>query len=155
MTKALSAASFRGTVFTTAGLVLSIIALAVIWFVVLWLAICYLVASVSGWKRLRLLYATGPFEGATHHFAGYVGPSRFRGRALIAGATPAGLYLNVVAPFRFGIGPLLIPWRDITVSAPSAGPISLVTFEFPKAGTRLRAPESVASKLLEGQRAGN
>lgn len=137
---------------TTAGLVLGIVALAVVWFVVLWLAICYLVASVSGWKRLRLLYATGPFEGATQHFAGYVGRSRFRGRALIAGATPAGLYLNVVAAFRFGIGPLLIPWQDITVSAPSAGPVSFVTFEFPRAQTRLRAPESVASKLLEGQR---
>ena len=126
-------------------------ALAVVGFVVLWLAICYTIASVSGWRRLLLLYATGPFEGATCLFAGYVGVSRYRGRALIAGATPAGLYLNVLAPFRFGAGPLLIPWHDITVSAPSTGPISFVTFEFPKAGTRLRAPESVASKLLEGR----
>jgi hypothetical protein len=152
LTEALPAASFRGTVFTTTSLVLSIIVLAVVWFVGLWLAICYFIASVSGWKRLRLLYGTGPFEGATHNFAGYVGPSRFRGRALIGGATPAGLYLNVVAPFRFGAGPLLIPWHDITVSAPSGGPISYVIFEFPKAQTRLRAPESVASRLLEGQR---
>ena len=137
---------------TTAGLVLSIIALAAVWFLVLWLAICFSIASVSGWRRLRQLYETGPFEGATSRFAGYVGPSRYRGAALIAGATPAGLYLNVAAPFRVGAGPVLIPWHDITVSAPSTGPVSFVTFEFPKARTRLRAPESVASKLLEWQR---
>ncbi len=136
---------------TTTGLVLGIIALAVVWFVVLWLAICYTIASVSGWRRLRVLYAAGPFEGATSTFAGYVGPSRYRGRALIAGASPAGLHLNVAAPFRIGAGPVLIPWHDITVSPPSTGLVSLVTFEFPKARTRLRAPESVAGKLLEWQ----
>ena len=137
---------------TTLGLVLGIIALVVVWFVVLWLAICYTIASVSGWRRLRQLYETGPFEGPTFKFAGYVGPSRFRGAALIAGATPAGLYLNVVAPFRIGAGPVLIPWHDITVSPPSGGPTSLVTFEFPAARTRLRVQESVAGKLIAGRR---
>lgn len=136
---------------TTLGLVLGIITLAVVWFVVLWLAICYTIASVSGWRRLRQLYETGPFEGPTFKFAGYVGPSRFRGAALIAGATPVGLYLNVAAPFRIGAGPVLIPWHDITVSPPSSGPISLVTFEFPAARTRLRVQENVASKLIEGR----
>ncbi|HET9767636.1 MAG TPA: hypothetical protein VFS60_12355 [Thermoanaerobaculia bacterium] len=137
---------------TTTGLVVIIIAVAVVWFVVLWVAICFSIASVSGWRRLGLLYETGPFEGATFKFSGYVGRSRYRG-ALIAGATPTGLYLNVAAPFRIGAGPLLIPWHDITVSAPGAGSNSLVTFELPKARTRLRVPEDVASKLLEWQRA--
>lgn len=50
---------------TAAALVLGIGALARGWFVILWLAIVYTIASVSGWRRLRLLYATGPFEGAT------------------------------------------------------------------------------------------
>lgn len=98
-----------------------------------------------------MLYETGTFEGATSTFSGYVGPSRYRG-SLIAGATSAGLYLNVAALFRIGAGPVLIPWHDITVSAPGAGSNSLVTFEFPKARTRLRVPESVAGKLLEWQR---
>lgn len=138
---------------TTASLVVSIIATAAVFFVVLWLAIGYLIASVSGWRRLRALYGTSPspMEGATSTFAGYVGVSRFRGRALIAGSTPAGLYLNVVAPFRIGAGPVLIPWHDISVSAPSGSPISLVTFDFPKARTNLRAPQSVAGRLLEGR----
>lgn len=133
---------------TTTGLVLSIIAAAVVWFVVLWVAICYGIASVSGWRRLRLLYETGPFEGATFGFAGYVGRSRYRGSALIGGATAAGLYLNVAAPFRIGAGPVLIPWHDITASAPSPGLVSFVTLEFPKAHTSLRVTETVANKLL-------
>ena len=136
---------------TNTGLVLSIIGAAAVWFVVLWVAICYSIASVSGWRRLRLLYETGPFEGVTSKFSGYVGRSRYRG-ALIAGATPAGLYLNVAAPFRIGAGPLLIPWNDITVSPPSPGLISLVTFEFPNARTSLRAPGHVALELLKWQR---
>ena len=136
-------------VLTTTGLVLSIIAAVVVWFVVLWVAICYVVASVSGWKRLRQLYETGPFEGPTFSFAGYVGRSRFRGGALIGGATASGLYLNVAAPFRIGAGPVLIPWHDITASAPSPGLNSLVALEFPKAHTSLRVTETVADKLLQ------
>ena len=139
---------------TTVGLVLGIITLAVVWFVVLWLAICYSIALVSGWRRLRQLYETGPLEGPTFKFAGYVGPSRYRGAALIGGATPAGLYLNVAAPFRIGAGPVLIPWHDVTVLPPSSGLISLVTFEFPRARTRLRVQENLASKLIEGRRGG-
>jgi len=117
-------------------------------FVALWLAICYGIASASGWRRLRALYKTGPFEGTTSRFSGYVGVSRYR-EALIAGANPAGLYLNVAAPFRVGAGPVLIPWPEITISPSSSGFNSLVTFEFAKARTRLRAPEGVARKLLE------
>jgi hypothetical protein len=136
-------------VLTNTGLVLSIIAAATVWFVILWVAICYTIASVSGWKRLRSLYETGPFQGATSKFSGYVGRSRYRG-ALIAGATPAGLYLNVGAPFRIGVGPVLIPWHDIKVSAPRPG-VSFVTFEFPNARTNLRVSEDVARALLKWQ----
>lgn len=137
---------------TTVSLVLGIIALAAVWFVVLWLAICYSIARVSGWVQLRKLYETGPFEGPNSKFSGYVGASRYRGRALIARATPAGLYLNVAAPFRIGAGPVLIPWHEITVSPPSSGLVSLVTFDFPNARTSLRVQEDVASTLLECQR---
>src|SRR5262249_14977019 len=101
-----------GIVVTTAGLILGIVALAAIWFALLWFLICYLFARVSGWTRLRRLYETGSFEGPTSAFSGRVGRSRLRG-ALIAGATPAGLYMNVTAPFRIFAGPVFIPWHDI------------------------------------------
>jgi hypothetical protein len=71
------------------------------------------------------------------------------------GASAAGLYLNVVAIFRIGAGPVLIPWHDITVSPPSGDLPSFVAFEFPKADTRLRVREDVASKLLEWRRGGS
>jgi hypothetical protein len=139
-------------VLTTTGLVLGIIALAVLWFVVLWLAICYGIARAARWPHLLRLYKTGPFEGPTIKFAGYVGVARYRGGALLGGATPAGLSLNVVAPFRIGAGPVFIPWQDIAVEQPSPGLRPLVTFHFQKAGTSLRVQESVASKLLGWQR---
>jgi hypothetical protein len=136
---------------TTLGLILGITALAIAWFVVLWLAICYSIALASGWRRLRQLYEARPFDGPTFRFAGYVGPSRYRGAALIAASTSTGLYLNVAAPFRIGAGPVLIPWQDITVSPPCSGRISLVTLELPRARTRLRVEENVASRLMEGR----
>lgn len=139
---------------TTAGFVLGILAIAVLWFVVLWLAICYAIASVSGWRRLLRLYPTVPFDGPTSKFSGYVGSSRYRGKALIGGATPAGLYLNVAAPFRVGAGPVFIPWNDIAVSPAKQGHTSLVAFDFPKARTTLRVLENVASELLAPRRIG-
>ena len=137
---------------STAGFVLSIVALSIVGFVVLWLAICYGIAKAAGWGRLRQLYETGSFEGPTSTSPGYVGASRYRGRALIVGASPAGLYLNVSALFRVGTRPVLIPWHDVSVSAPSSGPIPLVTFELAKAGTSLRVPEGAAGKILEWRR---
>jgi hypothetical protein len=137
---------------TTLVLVFGILVVAVVGFVVLWVAICYAIAVASGWRRLLPLYGTGPFAGSTSSVAGYLGPSRYRGKALIVGASATGLYLNVVAIFRIGAGPVLIPWQDVAVSPPSADPPSLVTFDFPKARTRLRLREDVARKLLEWRR---
>ena len=132
---------------TTTAFVFALIATVVVGFVILWVAICYALASVSGWKRLQRLFATGPFEGPTSRTSGYVGRSRYRG-ALIAGASAAGLYLNVVPAFRIGAGPLLIPWKSLEGPSPSPGLASHVTLEVPAANTRLRLPESVASRLL-------
>ncbi len=135
----------------TTGITFGILALVVVWFAFLWFAICYVLARASGWNRLRRLYETGRFEGPTSIVSGHVGRSRFRG-ALIAGATPAGLYLNVTAPFRIFAGPVLIPWHDITVSPSSGAIASFVTFDFPNARTSLRVREDVAGKLLEWRR---
>jgi hypothetical protein len=132
---------------TTTAFVLALLATVVVGFVALWVAICYLLASVSGWKRLQHLYATGPFEGPTFRTSGYIGRSRYRG-ALIAGASAAGLYLNVAPLFRIAAGPLLIPWKSIEGPSPSPGLASHLTLEIPAANASLRLPESVASRLL-------
>jgi hypothetical protein len=137
---------------STTSFVLGIVALGLVWFVMLWLAVSYTIALVAGWRRLRQHYATSSFDGPSFPSAGYVGPSRYRGGALIVGATPAGLYLNVAAPFRIGAGPVLVPWQEIRVSKPGNDLMSTVTFELPEAGTRLRVAGDVADRLLALQR---
>ena len=132
---------------STAAFTLLIVAVAVGWFALLWVAICYLFARASGWNRLRRLYETGRFEASVSTVSGRLGRSRLRG-ALVAGATPAGLYLNVSTPFRIFAAPVLIPWPDITVSSPSSDHIPLVSFDFVKAQTSLRVREDVATMLL-------
>ena len=136
---------------TPAMIALGIIVVAVAWLVMLWIAICYMFSKASGWSRLQQLYQTGAFHGSISSVSGRLGRSRFRG-ALFAGAAPSGLYLKLAAPFRMFARPVLVPWHDITVSPPSADPISLITFDIPNAGTSLRVRQDVARKLLEGQR---
>ena len=139
---------------STTAIVFGTIVLSTLMFIALWCGICYGISLVARWPRLRELYAYDQgFQGPTTTFSGYVGVSRYRG-ALIGGATAAGLYLNVAAPFRLGgAGPVFIPWQDISVLPPSGGLIPYVTFDFPKAGTRLRVPESVANGFLGRRRA--
>jgi hypothetical protein len=136
---------------TTTGFVVAVLAVVLVGFVALWVAISFTVASVSGWRRLRRLYATEAFDGPTSRTSGYVGRSRFRG-ALITGASSAGLYLNVVAPFRIAAGPVLVPWSDVTGPVPSPGLASFVTLEFPRAQTSLRLPANLADTLLRRRR---
>ena len=130
-------------------LIIGLVVLAMLGSLALWCGICYGLAVVARWPRLRELYAYDQaFRGPTTSFSGYVGATRYRG-VLRGGATADGLYLDVAFPFRLGAGPVFIPWQDIVVSPPSkSGFITSVTFEFPKAGTRLRVPEGVAATLL-------
>ena len=134
------------------GVIFGLIALSGVAFIALWCGICYGIALVARWPRLRDLYGYDQaFAGPTTTFSGYVGVARYR-RVLLGGATAAGLYLNVAAPFRIGAGPVFIPWQDISVVQPGSGSVSQVTFDFPKAETRLRVPESVARTFFEWQR---
>lgn len=130
---------------------LAIVGLAIVWFLLLWVAISFAVASASGLRRLRRLYATSPDGERAFAIAGYLGPSRFRGRALVARSTPAGLYLDVHRIFRIGAGAVLIPWREIELPVPNDRTEPLVTFGFPRAATRLRVSPEIAAKLLEGK----
>ena len=129
--------------------VLGLVALSVVGSIALWCGICYGLALLARWPRLRELYAyEQTFQGPTMNFSGRMGITRYRG-VLIGGATADGLYLNVAFPFRLGAGPVFIPWQDIAVSDPSRGVMTTsVTFNFPRAGTALRVSEGVATKLL-------
>jgi hypothetical protein len=85
-------------------------------FAVFWVFIVRRVARTSGWRDLATSYrATAPFHGRRRYLqSGSVGGVS-HGGTLILGADADGLYMSVLAPFRFGHQPLYIPWSDVTV----------------------------------------
>lgn len=86
-------------------------------FPVFWICFCYLIALVSGWKRLADNYATKykppgivwRFESAQLRFAAsYSGCLNFS-------TTKQGLYVSILFLFRPGHESLYIPWSDVQV----------------------------------------
>lgn len=72
--------------------------------------------SLFGWRRLAARYRTAepPGPGASFRYvSGWVGSSRYR-NGLMLHVQPDGLRLSVLATFRPGHPPLLIPWGEIS-----------------------------------------
>jgi len=86
-------------------------------FVAFWCLICFLIATISGWRKLaRQFPATSPFTGPTWSFQS----ARMRwtsnyGRCLTVGADITGLYLSTLFPFRVGTPPLFLPWSEVSL----------------------------------------
>ena len=86
-----------------------------LFFIAMWFAVCYLIAALGGWRLLAEQYRLAePFVGKKWYFRS----ASFRrfvsyGNALTVGANERGLYLAVLAPFRLGHPPLLIPWQRV------------------------------------------
>ncbi len=81
--------------------------------------VMWTISRLSGWSLLaRRFHANGPFCGETWGWQS----ARFRGwcsynHCLTFGASPEGLHMAVMLPFRLVQPPLLIPWREIEVEA--------------------------------------
>ena len=83
-----------------------------------WIALSILIAKLSGWASLARDYRDdAPLDGDRFHFqsAGMRFGTNYSG-CLTVGVNRKGLYLAVWLLFRFGHPPLLIPWRDITMT---------------------------------------
>ena len=83
-----------------------------------WIAVSILIAQLSGWARLASHYRDdAPLDGIRFHFqsAGMRFGTNYSG-CLTVGVNRKGLYLMVWLLLRFGHPPLVIPWRDITMS---------------------------------------
>ena len=82
-----------------------------------WTGASWLVAIVSGWRRLSEAYpARLPFTGKHWWFQSAEMGRRSRyGGTLIVGANHEGMHLSVLLPFRVAHPPLFIPWSDITM----------------------------------------
>lgn len=86
-------------------------------FVGFWCAACYLLAFLSGWRRLAAHYATdAPITGQRFRFrSAKAGVVRFRSSLNFAAARD-GLHLWLLPPFRMGNPHLLVPWQDIAAA---------------------------------------
>ena len=108
-------------------------AIAVAAFVGLWLGGVLLLSYASGWRTLAAQYRSDlPFTGRTWRLRSARlrgGMVRYNGM-LTVGVNPAGLYIAVLPPLRFGHAPLFIPWSDVTVTTERPVFGSFLAFHF-------------------------
>lgn len=127
-------------------------ALFPVFFVGMWLFVSFLVSAMSGWRALADPYlAKSPFSGRrfrlrSAQFGGYVN----YGGCLTLGSGPTGLYLAVLAPFRMGHPPLLVPWSDIAAREARSWFFPAVELRFARVpGASIRLSRRLARALFE------
>lgn len=93
---------------------LLLIPLILVGFVLIWSGVVYLLAWLSGWRRLAHRYRTDrkPSGQPMSPWVAMLGPVSYRGALTIQTASE-GLYLSMIVFFRIGHPPLLIPWSAI------------------------------------------
>ena len=126
--------------------------LAVFLAIAVWVAILNVLARVGGWIALAEVYpAAGGFEGDRWWFQS--AQMRWRvnyGGVLTVGASPRGLYLSVLLPFRIAHPPLFIPWADISASERKGLAAGYVELRFRRApGIPLRVMERLGRRIAE------
>jgi len=105
---------------------------------------------LSGWSLLaRRFRASEAFYGETWSWQS----ARFRGwfgynNCLTLGASPEGLYLSVMLPFRLFQPSLLIPWREIEVETGKMFFGYYDTARF-RIGTEERVTVKISGKLVD------
>lgn len=120
-------------------------------FVVIWIVVVQLVSSAGGWRALAETYpAAGEpsslrlrFRSARmRHGTNYNGVITFV-------SSPAGLHLSVFLPFRFGHGPIFVPWTDVSVETGRLLFVPTLTFRFARRPEiPLRVQRGLGQKLL-------
>lgn len=105
----------------------------------LWLLILSLAARLSGWSRMGARFGSpGPFAavGERVRFASArIGWANYSG-ALEVRASPSGLYLAPIFPFRPFHPAIFIPWREVEALARARGGSELALRSLP--GVRIR-----------------
>jgi hypothetical protein len=134
-----------------------------IFFVALWLAITALAARLSGWRAVaeRCPAPPGYEPERRHRFQSVVVrrvfwfPARYRGVTTV-GLGAGGLYLSLLALFRYQHPPLLIPWNAIARCEDGAMlGVRWLDVELREVDTRLRFYGRIGETIQEEwQRAG-
>lgn len=105
----------------------------------LWLLVLFLAARLSGWSRMGARFGSGgPFAAAGDRVpfaSAQIGWANYNG-ALEVRASPSGLYLAPILPFRPFHPPLFIPWGEVEVLPRGRGAPELALRSLP--GVRIR-----------------
>jgi hypothetical protein len=118
--------------------------------IALWILILTLVARASGWAALAAVYRLPEsFDGQRWHFqTAQMRWATNYGNCLTVGASPRGLYLAILFPFRPGHPALLVPWADISVSMRQRAWFTTAEFQFRRVpGIPLRISARLAARL--------
>lgn len=118
------------------------------YFGALWCFVCSLLSFIGGWSTLATRYRLhSVFVGERWSFqSGQMRWSVNYGNCLTVGGNSQGLYLAVLALFRFKQPPLLIPWEEVTVRRRQLLFLNWVRLEL---GRELHVPLSIRTKLAE------
>ena len=124
----------------------------VIFFVLGWCTVCFVLATIGGWRRLAETYRfEGTFEGSRWRFTS----ARMRwgvnyNGCLTIGANERGLYVAVLFLFRLAHPPLFIPWSDVRVTEQRGLVFKYLEFGFLKApAVPFRVRHQLGSALLQ------
>ena len=123
-------------------------------FIFCWIALSILIALLSGWTRLARHYrADVPRDGVRFRFqsAGMRFGTNYSG-CLTVGVNRKGLCLGVWFLFCFGHPPLVIPWRDITMTERKKFFMQQVVFRFARCPSiPFIISKRLADKIAQGK----
>jgi hypothetical protein len=125
-----------------------------VFFVGLWCAVTYLLALMSGWRRLAAHYAADmPAGGQRFRFrSAKSGLVRYN-HCLNFAVTPAGLHLWLLPPFRLGSPPLLVPWTDLSAMPTREFMFNAVALRFARApSVRMRIATALGEQIAAASR---
>jgi hypothetical protein len=123
-------------------------------FVGFWCAITYLLALMSGWRRLAAHYAADmPAGGQRFRFrSARSGLVRYN-HCLNFAATAEGLHLWLLLPFRFASPPLLVPWEDVSATPAREFLVRSVALRFARApSVRMRVATALGEQIAAASR---
>jgi hypothetical protein len=125
-----------------------------VFFVGMWCTVAYLLALMSGWRRLAAHYAADmPTGGQRFRFrSARTGLVRYN-HCLNFAATPAGLHLWLLLPFRLGSPPLLVPWADLSAAPVREFLSSAIALKFARApSVRMRISTALGEQIAAASR---
>ncbi|MEN6375049.1 MAG: hypothetical protein ABFD75_09755 [Smithella sp.] len=125
-----------------------------VFFIAIWIFVCFILSRVGGWGKLAQVYRYGgKFNGKRWRFRscrmnGFVNYNN----CLTFGGNPEGLYINILAIFRFQHSPLLIPWSEIKEEKTKGIIFEYRELSFARVpNVKMRINASLAEEIRHGQ----